>query len=365
MKLKKHENMKRMEGWLAVGLVMTSLWCGCGGEAEKASEPVHAVMCVSPVPEGGTTAKTLYGVVREAGKVNLGFKTPGQISRICVKEGDEVRKGQLVAELDNADYKLGVEAAQIQFDQLNREVERMKRLRDSKSLSGNDYDKAVAGLRQVEVQLQSNRNKLDYTRLYAPAGGVVQAVNFEPSEMVDAGTPVVVLMEAGRLEVEADMPQDIYLRLGKLTEATCHTSAIQGEPMPMRLSWVVPKADGSQLYKVRLAFEGKADDRLTAGMNVEVDVQLSDSVAGSQYVLPLHALFQDGGRTFVWTVDKDSVVHRTAVDVTRLDGEAHAVVKAGFKGDERIVRAGVNALREGEKVRVLAAPSPTNVGGLL
>lgn len=357
--------MERMKGWLAAGLAVASLLCGCGGEAEKASGPIHSVMCVRPVPEGGQTVKTLYGVVREAGEVNVGFKTPGQISRICVKEGDYVRKGQLVAQLDDADYKLGVEAAQIQFNQLSREVERMKRLHESKSLSGNDYDKALAGLKQVEVQLQTNQNKLDYTRLYAPADGVVQAVNFEPSEMVDAGTPVVVLMESGGFEVEADMPQDVYMRLGKLTEATCHTSAIQGEPMPMRLSWVVPKADGSQLYKVRLAFEGKADDRLTAGMNVEVDVQLSDSVAGSQYVLPLHALFQDGGRTFVWTVDKDSVVHRTAVDVTRLDGEAHAVVKAGFKGDERIVRAGVHTLREGEKVRILAEPSDTNVGGLL
>ena len=167
--------MERMKGWLAAGLAVASLLCGCGGEAEKASGPIHSVMCVRPVPEGGQTVKTLYGVVREAGEVNLGFKTPGQISRICVKEGDFVRKGQLVAELDRADYKLGVEAAQVQYDQLSREVERLKRLRDSKSLSGNDYDKAVAGLRQVEVQLQSNRNKLDYTRLYAPAGGVVQA----------------------------------------------------------------------------------------------------------------------------------------------------------------------------------------------
>ena len=357
--------MERMKGWLAAGLAVASLLCGCGGEAEKASGPIHSVMCVRPVPEGGQTVKTLYGVVREAGEVNLGFKTPGQISRICVKEGDFVRKGQLVAELDRADYKLGVEAAQVQYDQLSREVERMKRLHESKSLSGNDYDKALAGLKQVEVQLQTNRNKLDYTRLYAPADGVVQAVNFEPSEMVDAGTPVVVLMESGGFEVEADMPQDVYMRLGNLAGAVCRVSFARSEPMPVRLAWVVPKADGSQLYKVRLAFDGKADSRLTAGMNVEVDLLLSDSAAVGRYVLPLHALFQEKGRTFVWAVDKDTVVRRMPVDVKRLDGTENAVVEAGFNGNERIVRAGVNALREGEKVRILAEPSDTNVGGLL
>lgn len=345
--------------------LLAGVLCGCDGAAEKSSAPIHTVVLTTPVPEGGQTVKTLYGVVREAAEVNVGFKTPGQISRIYVKEGDRVRKGQLVAQLDDADYKLGVEAAQIQFDQLSRETERLKRLRESKSLSGNDYDKALAGLRQVEVQLQTNRNKLDYTRLYAPTEGVVQTVNFEPSEMVDAGTPVVVLMESGRLEVEADMPQDIYMRLGNMTKMRCRTTLASDRPMPMRLAWVVPKADGSQLYKVRLAFEGKADSRLTAGMNVEVDMQLSDSTNQRHYVLPLHALFQEKGRTFVWTVDQDSVVHRMPVNVVRLEGKEQAVVEAGFKADECIVRAGVNVLREGEKVRILAAPSVTNVGGLL
>ena len=161
------------------------------------------------------------------------------------------------------------------------------------------------------------------------------------------------------------MPQDIYMRLKQLKEATCRTALARSEPMPVRLAWVVPKADGSQLYKVRLAFEGEADSRLTSGMNVEVDVRLADSTGQGRYVLPLHTLFQDKGRTFVWTVDKDSVVRRMPVDVMRLDGKEQAVVEAGFKGNERIVRAGVNALREGEKVRILAEPSATNVGGLL
>ena len=362
---KTEDKMKRMRKWLAVCPALATVLCACGGGAEQPSAPLRTVVLTAPVPEGGQTVKTLYGVVREASEVNLGFKTPGQISRICVKEGDHVRKGQLVAQLDDADYKLGVEAAQIQFDQLSREVERMERLHESKSLAGNDYDKALAGLRQVEVQLKTNRNKLDYTHLYAPASGVVQSVNFEPSEMVDAGTPVVVLMESGRFEVEADMPQDVYMRLGSLAGATCRAAFDRDGAMPVSLAWVVPKADGSQLYKARLVFDGKADSRLTAGMNVEVDLQLADSTAGSRYVLPLHALFQEKGRTFVWTVGNDSVVRRVAVNVVRLEGTEQAVVEAGLKGNERIVRAGVNALREGEKVRILAEPSATNVGGLL
>ena len=135
------------------------------------------------------------GIVREAHTISLGFKTAGQIERIHVREGDYVRQGQLLAELDDADYRLGVEALQIQYDQLEDEVERTKRLFDQKSVSVNDYEKAVAGLRQLGVQLQVNKNKLDYTKLYAPIDGYVQSVNFSPAEMVDAGTALFTLLD--------------------------------------------------------------------------------------------------------------------------------------------------------------------------
>ena len=161
------------------------LFCGCkGGTGERF---VRSVTLVRPVRMGGEYLKSFAGIVQEAKEISLGFKTAGQIERICVKEGDFVRQGQLVAVLDDADYKLGVEALQIQYDQLEDEVARIKQLYEKKSVSVNDYEKAVAGLRQLAVQLQISRNKLDYTRLCAPRDGYVQAINFDEAEMVDAG----------------------------------------------------------------------------------------------------------------------------------------------------------------------------------
>ena len=62
------------------------------------------------------------------------------------------------------------------------EVARASRLYEKKSMSANDFEKASAGLRQLGVQLQVNKNKLAYTKLYAPADGYVSAVNFSPAE---------------------------------------------------------------------------------------------------------------------------------------------------------------------------------------
>ena len=145
-------------------IIAAGTLCACGGASHENSI-LRSVALTEPVLLENTHAINHSGIVREAHTISLGFKTAGQIERIHVREGDYVRQGQLLAELDDADYRLGVEALQIQYEQLKDEVERTKQLFDQKSVSANDYEKAAAGLKQLGVQLQVNKNKLDYTKL--------------------------------------------------------------------------------------------------------------------------------------------------------------------------------------------------------
>lgn len=108
-------------------IVVAGVFASCG-DAPQGGSTVHSVMVTTPEAMEGTVVKNYSGIVREAHTINLGFKTPGQIERILVAEGDYVHKGQLLAELDDADYRLGVEALQIQYDQLKDEVGRTEQL---------------------------------------------------------------------------------------------------------------------------------------------------------------------------------------------------------------------------------------------
>ena len=344
-------------------VLVTALLCSCAGRTT--SEPfIQSVSLTTPVALGGETTRTYSGMVKAAHEVSLGFKTAGQIARIHVSEGDYVQQGQLLAELDDADYRLAVEALQIQYDQLKDEVERTKQLFNQKSVSANDYEKATAGLRQLGVQLQANRNKLDYTKLYAPTDGYIQQVNFSPAEMVDAGTALMTLLDVSRMEVEVDIPAVEYLRRDRFIRFACRAAGL-GDEMPLRLAGLPPKADGNQLYHLTLAFASRPDRQLTAGMNVEVRITLADTAGRRGFGLPLGALFLEGDTPSVWVLGADSTVHRRSVVLDNTDAEGRAVVVEGLDGSERIVRAGVSALEQGEKVRVVAAPSQTNVGGLL
>lgn len=326
---------------------------------------MRSVESTRPATLSAYSCKSFSGVVKEGKEISLGFKTPGQITRILVKEGDRVEEGQLLATLDDADYKLGVEAVEIQYDQLKKEVDRMKLLYENNSISGNDYDKATSGLAQVAVQLQSNRNKLDYTRLYAPASGYIQSVNFETAEMVDAGTPVFTLLDTRQMEVTVDIPASLYTQQNLIDSITCCSVLSSEKKMPMQLVSITPKADGNQLYKMTLEFEKKPGREITPGMNIDVELRLRHRTSSQAYTLPLHCIFSHEGQNCVWVINNDSTVSRHVVSLDGTDEEGRAIVVDGLTGDEQIVNAGVNALQDNEKVRIIEPVSPTNVGGLL
>lgn len=336
-----------------------------GCSSHQAEQIIHSVKLTHPERMEEMSCMEFTGIVREGTNISLGFKTPGQIVHIAVNEGDFVYQGQLIASLDDIDYRLGVEALQIQYDQLSDEVKRLEQLYKGKSVSTNDYEKAVAGLKQLGVQLQVNKNKLDYTQLTAPVNGYVREVNFDESEMVDAGTPIISLMDVNDMEVEVNVPVIVLRNKDCLESITCRAIGTKGELMFLKLLSLVPKADATQLYRMRLGFVDKPDKQLTAGMNVQIELRFLQANVSRRHLLPLASIFQgEEGASYVWTLGNDSIINKVKVQVKGVDSNGFAEV-LGLTGDENVVRAGVHALQEGEKVKVIGEPSETNVGGLL
>lgn len=342
--------------------VMASMSC----HRDKKQTFIRSVELVSPVGVGSESVRKFSGIVKEDEEISLSFKTAGQIEKIYVKSGDRVKRGQIIARLDADDYKLGVENAQVQYDQMVREVDRMRQLYEHKNISGNDFDKAVSGLKQLKVQLKNNQNKLSYTILKAPVDGVIEDVYFEPSEMVNAGTSIGTLLKVTDMAVEFDIPVNQYLCLKDVVRYECRMPFEPEKAIMMHFVSVTPKADGNQLYRVRLNFDDAKDMAISAGMNVEVDMFFKDmKCIGRQYTLPLHAVFKEADSTYVWVVDDQHKVHKRYVELIGLDSDGDALISSGLTGYEQIVRAGVHVLKENETVKVIAPSSDTNIGGLL
>lgn len=343
---------------------LSAIIYGCSGSKNDAGNSViHNVFVTSPQPVRGDAARTYSAVAEEARSISVGFKTAGQIERIMVKEGDHVRRGQLLAVLDTVDYALGVSQLREQYSRQADELERQTKLHAAGNMSENDYLKAVSGLRQLRLQLELNENKLKYCRLTSSADGIITKVNYEQSEMVDAGNPVFELMDNSLLEVNVDLPVSEYRRREQFNGFTAILPG--GATVPLTFLSLTPKADNNQLYRLKLTLPPSGSTALTPGMNLSVRIAASGSASGAVTV-PARAVFDRDGRESVWVFSPaDSTITARAVVTSGTGADGTLTVTEGLSDSDIIVRAGVRSLRQGEKVHVIEPASDTNVGAVL
>lgn len=335
----------------------------CTSKNEMSEETTRCVEVITPAPLDNLTIKNYSGRVKESNQIKIAFKTGGQIERIAVSEGERVNKGQFLANIDSIDYVLGLRNYEIQYRQLRDEVERLHTLYENRSVSKNDYEKAVAGLEQLEIAVEGNRRKVAYTNLYAPASGVITDIYYSASELVDAGMVVLSLLADNELEVTFDIPMAEYLQRESFGKVWCSMTVEQDKLIPMRIVAITPKADNSQLYRVQLAFENDEVNQITPGMTVSVKIEKQELQNGVK--IPMSSVCKNEKESFVWTITKENVLTKQSVLLGSVDIDGNIVVISGLSGDERVVKAGVSYLHDGENVRVLPPPSETNVGNLL
>ena len=133
----------------------------------------------------------------------------------------------------------------------------------------------------------------------------------------------------------------------------------------MKLLSINPKADGNQLYRIKLTFVEKPAKLLTAGMNVDLTIVSSMQNNQEQYQLPLSAIFKEGEKSYVWIYNTDSTVTKQEVQISKKLVNGEAVIESGVNANMKVVRTGANHLQQGEKVKPIEESSKTNVGGLL
>lgn len=330
-----------MKQIIPIILVLTVIVSGC---SNNATTVLRNVEVITPSQQSATQQYVYFGKVQDRSEVSLAFKVAGQIMQVAVHEGEMVQKGQLLASLDDKDYVLQHRVNVARYEQFKNEFERIQTLYNRKAVSANDYEKAQAGLKQLEVALEGGERQIEYTRLTAPESGIITSVNGREQQLVDAGTPIMTFMDNGELQVIMDIPYNQQERLSGAARI------VGNEQYTLRLSSIVPKADNNQLCQVRLVFDQLPKD-VYPGMNMTVMVEVKKQQQGGM-TLPIHTLFDNNGQQSVWVLQSDSTVHAVPVKVA-FTNDGKAEILEGLQGTEQVVRAGVNHLVEGEHIRVL------------
>lgn len=341
--------------------VVMLLGCKNRNNSENVAS-VKNVKTAFPELVSDVNVRTFPGVVKVASEINLGFKTAGQLTKIYVKEGDFVREGDIIAELDTKDYLLQVQATQIQYDQLKTEVERLAELYKRNSIPANDYEKATSGLKALGVMLQAHKNTIEYCTLRSPVSGYIQTINFAKSEMVNAGTAVVSLIDVSTVKIETEIPAALYLMKNDFIKYSCKTNLIQNKIIPLKFVGVNRKSNSSQLFK--MSFVPSSNSKLEPGMNVEVMISMNEKTAKTIYSLPAKAVFYENEKSYIWVVVNNEVKKRE-ITTGEIIGNGNILVLSGINETDQVVTAGIRVLHENDKVKVIPEASKSNVGSEL
>ncbi|MBQ8736891.1 MAG: efflux RND transporter periplasmic adaptor subunit [Bacteroidaceae bacterium] len=298
-----------------------------------------------------------------ADKVNMAFKVGGSLKNVFVGEGDRVRKGMLIAELDSRDYEVQLNAVSAEYEEVKASAQRAMTLYADSVVTEADYDKAQYGLERMKAKYENAKNMFDDTRLYAPFDGFVEHKLADVPAVVGAGMPVLTLMSADTPELVINVPASTRNRINSASSFAT-TFGFNNKSVPLSLISISPNANANQLYKVRLSLPDDMKEKPAVGMSAMVDIVFSSIDKSEKTAVPSSAVFEKDGESAVW-VYADGVIVSRKVKIGSLHTNGQVTVLSGLDKGERIVTAGVNRLRENQRVKPLEENSKTNIGGQL
>lgn len=354
---------------LPAGLLLLALATGCSKQAPE-PEPVRAVRTQVVSPQRVAGSVDYAAEVRARTESWLSFRVPGKVTRRLVDLGATVKGGQLLAEIDPQDLRLGaaaaqaaVRAAQVNVELANADLKRYRELKNQGFISGAELEHretaakaAQAQLEQAQAQAGVQGNQAGYSRLLADAAGVITGVSAEPGTVVAAGSPVLRLAHDGPRDVVFSVPEDRVAALRRLVGVR---GAVQvslwgadDRRHPAQVREIAAAADPATRTFLVKADVGNAPLRL----GQTATASIAQPAVEAATTLPLPAVFEQQGRSTVWIVDAATMTVRAQPVQLGGANEREVVIAGGLEPGQRVVTAGVHVLTPGQKVTLYTEP---------
>ncbi len=365
-----------MKGIVWIGIVWlvflgASLFMGCGrdegvGELEAKSTAATPVQVAQVVRGDISTWLSYTGSIKPWREVKVVPDIPGKVAKIYVREGDRVKQGQVLAELDTRTARLqfeqseaGLVAAQANFHSASKDWERTQELRQRGTVSPQQYEKvqlayeaAKAQLQQAESGLKLARHQLEISVMKAPFSGIVTERNMNEGEYINPamsgpqGPSVLTLMDLSKVKIEVHASENDMGKISIGQEAHVTVDAYPERTFYGKVSSVHPAADPmSRTFKVEVAVPNE-DRTLKAGMYTRMELYLL--VHKGVLLVPERSVLERKGMFVLFVADGDMARMREV----KLGLSSRGVVEIveGVQEGEKVIVRGNYGLKDGVKV---------------
>ena len=334
---------------MMAAMVLVAL-CSCGEKKQAVAEQTVRVKVQEIHPEAVNGEQGFSGTIEEASGASLSFASAGTIKRIYVDEGQTVRQGQLIAELDPTTLQNAYTISKTSLEQAQDTYNRMKELHDAGSLPEMQWIQIENQLKSATAQEAIARKSLSDTKLYAPFSGYISSKIAEIGQNASPGMPIVKLVNIGSVKVKISVPEDDIQRIAQHSSMKVVVPALGNREFEGQVKERGVSADPrSRTYEVKATIQNH-DGQLLPGMICQVFTNYMQGSTGVFVPANLVQLDSDN-KTFVWVVNGERALKREII----IDGETAQGAKVAFglvAGDKLIV-AGQQKVSNGMKVEIV------------
>ena len=282
-------------------------------------------------------------------------KVDGEIRNILVEEGDEIKKGQVLARLDGDRLRLVLNESEARLRKLQRDYERNLDLKGTGLISEGEFEKIKFEMAALQASFNLAKLELDYTQIRAPIEGVIAERYIKLGNTVNVGDPVFRVTSLEPLVAYLHVPEREYRNIDSGQLVQIEIDALQGEPIIASVSRVSPIVDpATGTFKVTVEITDE-ERRIKPGMFGRISIVYDKHENALQ--LPRSALVEDSGQTSVFVVE-DNVAIKKVVQTGYSDRGMVEIV-AGLEDGENVVTVGQLGLKPDAKVTVINLPQST------
>lgn len=346
-----------LPAWILLASLLAALGAGgcsrgsaqAGGSSRRAGAPVPVAVAAA-APRDLARSVTVTGPLEPLRLVAVNAQAAGVLESVLVEEGDRVRTGQLLAQIDAREMSAQLARAEAVLANAETAFRRAESLQAGDLVAESELDalRAAYGIARADVELW--RTRVAFSRITAPASGVITAKRVERGSAVATNTALFTIAEDAVMVVRVQVSELDVVHLREGDAAVVRLDAFPATRLEGRIRRIFPGADPvSRLVPVEVELAPAPDGMKTRpGFLARVEFAVESRLGA--LAIPVTAVGVGNGGTFVYVVQADTVARRPVT--TGLTAEGWVEVTGGLESGARVVRSGHLNLRPGARVRI-------------
>lgn len=333
-------------------LLITTIFftSGCADEQAEAggfSMPPMPVEVAKVTKQKVADKFETVGTIEAIEEITVVSEINASVVGLPFEEGNYIKKGELIAQLDDQQLEAEVIRAKALYTQSQSTYNRVKLIVDQNAGTPQDLDDALAALKVAEANLKLAEARLAKAHIVAPFDGSVGSRKVSVGAFLRTGDAITELANLNEIRVNFSAPERFLAQLKRGAEVAVFTPVYPGYEVTGKIIAIEPVLD-SQTRSARIvARVPNPEQKFRPGMSANVSVILSERP--DALTIPNEAVFANGNQSFVFIVNEDSTVKRAAV-TTGLQLSNVVEIVNGLEDGMQVIKAGHQKLFEGAKV---------------